>query len=316
MRHSLLRRAVPLALSVSLSLGAAVPALAAPSKAADAIAWSFGKDVEGWHYDGKWAYKGKPVIEHTKDVGGGALAAQVDFRTQKENGWSEIKLATDKATEAQPLDLGQNNRIAYDFYYQPDAMTQGAFKTKIYMKTAAGKETQAIADIDTKNAVDAKNGWKKAHVTAAFDAPDAPVVLLEVNLVGSETDYYGTLAVDDIALSYDDGYVTRTVQPTKQKKLDLKTLSTPAQVALTDANAIPACAKLYSFLAGLADSDYVLYGHMNDLLMHAGPGAAGTSDTYTMLHDYPAVMPIDAMTLAGNDTEYQGISRPRARIRP
>jgi len=118
-----------------------------------------------------------------------------------------------------------------------------------------------------------------------------------------------TAAADD----EDDVYVTRTVQPQRQKKLDLKQLATPAQVALTDAQAIPAAAQLYSFLGGVAKSDYVLYGHMNDLLMHAGPG---TSDTYTMLHDYPAVMPIDAMTLAGNDSEYQKHRPPKDALPP
>ena len=317
MNDRLLRRAVPLALSLSLAFGAAsAPAFASPAKAAEAISWSFAKDLEGWHYDGKWAYDGEPAALHLSEVGGGALAFDADYRSQKENGWSEVKFGAGAASEAQPLDVGRSNRLSFDFYFRPEAMTQGAFQTKVYMKTTAGAEVSAVTAIDTKNAADAGNGWKKAHVTAAFDTPAAPLTLLEVNIVGSETDYCGKLAIDNITLSYDDGYVTRTVQPAKQEKVDLKKLQTPAQVALTDAKAIPNAAKLYSFLGGIADSDYVLYGHMNDLLMHAGPGKAGTSDTYTMLHDYPAVMPIDAMTLAGNDTEYQNHEPPAGAYPP
>ncbi len=109
-------------------------------------------------------------------------------------------------------------------------------------------------------------------------------------------------AANTDAESLDDGYVTRTVKPIKQKKIDLKTLNIPKEAALSDPHAIPQAASLYAFLSGIADSDYVLYGHMNDLLMHAGPKG---SDTYGMVKDYPAVISMDAMTLAGNDTEYQ-----------
>ena len=304
MKNKMLRRVLPLTLSVSLALGAsAVPAFASPGKAAQAIAaWSFEKDAGGWQYDGKWAYKGKAVVEHTKEIGGGALAAKVDFRPTKDKDWSEVKLGQTAVSAEKPLDLGQANRIAFDFYYQPQAMTTGAFKAKIYMKTQDGKEVQAIADIDLKNAATGKNGYKKAHVLVPFDTPEVPVTFFEVNLVGSETDYCGTLCVDNITLSYDDGYVARTVKPAKQQKLDLKALTLPQEAALTDAKAIPEAARLYAFLEGIADSDYVLYGHMNDLLMHAGPKG---SDTYGMVRDYPALIPIDAMTLAGNDTEYQ-----------
>lgn len=304
MNNKMLRRVLPLTLSVSLVLGAsAVPALASPGKAAEAIAaWSFDKDTAGWQYDGKWAYKGKPAVAHTQAVGGGALKADVDFRPTQDKDWSEVKLGQSDVSEEKPLDLGNANRIGFDFYYQEKAMTTGAFKTKISMKTQDGKEVQAIADIDTKGATRAKDGWMKAHILVPFTTPETPVTLLEVNLVGSLTDYCGPLAVDNITLSYDDGYVARTVAPTKQRKLDLRALSIPQSVALTDAQAIPEAASLYAFLAGIADSDYVLYGHQNDLLMYVGKD----SDTYGMVKDYPAVLPIDAMTIAGNDTEYQG----------
>ena len=280
MNDRLLRRAVPLALSFSLAFGAAsAPAFASPAKAAEAISWSFAKDLEGWHYDGKWAYDGEPAALHLSEVGSGALAFDADYRGQKENGWSEVKFGAGAASEAQPLDVGRSNRLSFDFYFRPEAMTQGAFQTKVYMKTTAGAEVSAVTAIGTKNAADAGNGWKKAQVTAAFDTPAAPLTLLEVNIVGSETDYCGKLVIDNITLSYDDGYVTRTVQPAKQEKVDLKKLQTPTQVALTDAKAIPNAAKLYSFLGGIANSDYVHYYGDNELLRGAystncGPGCA------------------------------------------
>jgi mannan endo-1,4-beta-mannosidase len=213
-----------------------------------------------------------------------ALAARVDFTPTKDKDWSEVKLGQASVSEEKPLDMGQSNRIAFDFYYQPSAMTTGAFKTKIYMKTQDQKEVQAIADIDIKRATADKNGYQKVHVLVPFDTPEKPVIFFEVNLVGSETDYKGTLCVDNIALSYDDGYVARTVRPTKQKKLDLSQLSIPKEASLTDAKAIPQTASLYAFLEGIADSDYVLYGHMNDLLMHAGTG-----DSHFYVDDIHAV---------------------------
>ena len=179
MNDNMLRRALPLTLSLSFLLGtSALPAGASPSQNAPIItAWSFNKDAENWQYDGKWSYKGKPTVEYTKKIGDGALAARVDFRPVKDRDWSEVKLGQSRVTEEHPLDMGRSNRLSFDFYYQPQNRTTGTFKTKVYMKTKDGKEVQAIKDIDLKSVAADKNGFSKVHVVVPFDAPEKPVVM-------------------------------------------------------------------------------------------------------------------------------------------
>ena len=305
MNEKMLRKVLPLTLSAAFLLApfAGQEVYAAAKTQLQEQVWDFSQGQGSWKYNGKWAYQGEPVFSYDKTAGKGALKLDVDFTPDVEAGWSELKLADSSVSAATPRDISGYNRVSFDFYYNPQSMKRGAFKTKLYIKAADGKEISACPDIDLKSAKAVENGLQKVHVEVPFDAVNAKAVDFEVSIVGSNTDYKGSLYVDNITLGYDDGYVIRTVQTEPQQKVDMKKLQIPAEVALTDAQAIDNVARLYAYLKGMAASDYVMYGHQNDLLMKAGKG---DSDTYGMVRDYPAVIAMDAMTLAGNDTEYQG----------
>ena len=304
MNEKMLCRILPLALAVCFSPTLTQNVFAAvPTAAVQARNWDFSEGLEKWKFAGVWAYQGKPAVVHDKNIGKGAMKVTVDYRPNVEAGWSEIKLADSSITSAEPLALAGYNTAGFDFYYDPGKMTKGSFKTKLYMKLADGKDISVCADIDSSVAQSVGNGLKKVHISLPFQGGNVKVVDFEVSIVGANTDYAGNLYVDNIKLSYDDGYVKRTVLPIQQKRVELKSLEIPQSVALTDAQAIDNAASLYAYLKGMAGSGYVMYGHQNDLLMKAGKW---DSDTYGMVKDYPAIIAMDAMTLAGNNTEYQG----------
>ena len=304
MNEKMLKRVLPWTLSAAFLFAPfGVEQVEAAQAQVQAQVWDFVQGAGLWKYSGKWAYQGDAVLSYASGIGNGSLKLDVDFSKDVEEGWSEVKLANGGVSASSPLDLTGYNHVSFDFYYVPQAMHKGSFKTKLYMKMADGREVSACPDIDLKTAVKAGNGLQKVHVDVPFAATDGKVVDFELSVVGCNTDYQGSLYLDTITLGYDDGYVQRTVQPAAQQRVDMKKLSIPSTVALTDPAAIDNAARLYAYLQGMAASEYVMYGHQNDLLMKAGKA---DSDTYGMVKDYPAVIAMDAMTLAGNNTEYQG----------
>lgn len=309
MKKSQWQRMVPFAITAALVWGAFAPLGTVSAAQADnapaAKTWNFAKDAQGWQYAGKYGYKGKPVVAYDQKVGKGAIKVDVDFSKVADSGWSEVKLANSAVKAEAPLDIKGYNKVSYDFYYNPANMTKGSFKTKLFLKLPNNTDISAWPDIDLKQAKDAGNGLKMVHVEIPFNAAPVKIVDFEVNLVGSNTDYKGSLYVDNITMSYDDGYVVRTVKPERQAKLTNGDLQIPQEVALTDKAATPNTARLYAYLDAVANSPYVMYGHQNDRLMKAGKGGSSDSDTKDMLGDYPGVIEIDAMTLVGGNTEYQ-----------
>ena len=78
MQNKLLKKIIPLTLSAGMlfSLPAAVPQYvptfcqSEAQAAAKGMSWNFTKDLEGWKYGGKWAYKGKPAVNWSSEFGG------------------------------------------------------------------------------------------------------------------------------------------------------------------------------------------------------------------------------------------------------
>ena len=88
MKLDLLRKVIPLTLSAGmfLSVPAVLPQLAdlpvvsvsQAEAAAKSVNWEFKKDLDGWKYGGKWAYKGKPEVKQSAKFGG-SIEANVDY---------------------------------------------------------------------------------------------------------------------------------------------------------------------------------------------------------------------------------------------
>ena len=268
--------------------------------------WDFSSGLGSWSYDGRWPVLNPDPTKLAYDstVGGGS--ARLTAAMNVSQNWDEIKLGNNVDT----FNLNGYNILTYDLYYNPKAMMTGSFKTKLYMKSDAGKDiVNQTPDIDLSSAQDVTvNGtaYKKVTVSVPFSTADANIVYTGVSIVGYDNDYNGDFYVDNITLdqkTVPDGYVTKTEQTTPQTPIDLSVLTIPTEVALADPKATTSTADLYAYLQGIAKSDKVLYGHQNDTHHKAGwnGGGASNSDTYDMVGDYPAVIGIDALSLTGDE---------------
>jgi mannan endo-1,4-beta-mannosidase len=100
-----------------------------------------------------------------------------------------------------------------------------------------------------------------------------------------------------------DGYVNRMVAPQSKRPVDITKLAIPTEVKLADPQALPQTADLLAYLSGIASSDYVIYGHQNDLHRKVGTKLPGPSDTYDIVKDDAGLMGFDGLALTGNELE-------------
>lgn len=312
MKKSFLRKVIPLTLSAGMifSMPALVPQYMPQAMqsevqaAAKGMSWGFAKDLEGWKYGGKWAYKGKPSVAWSGDFGG-TIRLDLDYTPTVDQSWSEVKLEYAKAA-AKPVDLTGCNVLTYDFYFNPKAMTAGSFKTKVYAKDTAGHEVINVApDIDLSKAKDAGNGMKVVTVTVQFQPVKEKIQYFMFSIVGSNTDYKGAVYIGKVAaraVKLPDGYVKKTEHATNQQTVEPSALTMPSEVKLVDGKASERTAQTYAYLKGIADSKYVLYGHQNELHKKVSR-LPGKSDTYDMVQDISAVVGVDGLALTGDELD-------------
>ena len=321
MRKYGMKKTLPFILSAAFAMTAFLPQTewlsadlclhAAAAEKAQTTEWTFKKDLDGWRYGGIYAYKGVPEVTQSAKFGG-TIELKADFSQGKDSGWSEIKLEYG-GTAKMPLDVTGSNVVTYQLYYQPKNMTCGSFKTKVYAKDASGKEViNAAPSIDMEKAKDAGDGWKVVPVTVDFDAIEAPLSYFMVSVVGSNTDYKGSLHVGKLGIHYakrPDGYVNVTKKVTAQAPVDVKTLSLPQTVALVDPEASQKTAAAYAFLKGLAATDQVVYGHQNEMNRKVAKNLPGLSDTYDIVKDFSGIVGVDALALTGDELELTDAER-------
>ncbi|MBE6051471.1 MAG: mannanase [Clostridium sp.] len=271
-----------------------------------AYVWNFddsAKGLDGWKYEGNWAYKGTHDVSYDKDtVGSGALKIDVDYTKNSGDNWSELKI--DNYMSNKTIDMSKYNRCSFDFYYNPANMTQGSFKTKLFVNDKQNNSFSENADIDFGKAVYAGNGLKKVKVTVNFDSKDIQSNLIALSVVGCGTDYKGAVYFDNITLYKEDAediYVDKTAIPTKNPtQIDVSDLKTPETVKLVDSKASKETASLFAYLNGVGDAGKVIYGHQNDAHTKAVLKTSGSnSDTKDVTGSMSGLVGIDTLSLLG-----------------
>lgn len=262
-------------------------------------------DIIGWASAGNFDYAGGMTISHNTTVGDGSMKLDVDYSANSESSWSEAKFAY---TFAETKDLNGYNQFSFDFIYDPAKMTTGSFKAKLFSGSI-----DTNANIDTGKAVDCGNGLKKATVTLDFASAANSVNEFSVGLVGSNTDYKGSVYIDNVTfkqVTVVDIYVDATKTAEAQTPVTVAsdsitangtTQAAASQVKLVDVNATAATAKLSSYLDAVGKTDSVLFGHQNDIHHKAGNRALSNSDTKDVTGSIAAVVGIDALSLTGNE---------------
>ncbi|MDR3284579.1 MAG: hypothetical protein LBS97_05325 [Treponema sp.] len=267
--------------------------------------WTFDSaaDVAKWSVAAGefWQYSGEPSIKFdSKIAGSGSLRIDLDFSpASNQNDWSEPKI---KTVISPPLNMEGYTDFTFDFYFDPSKRTKGGFKTKIFSN--GGLEANGvIGDAGEELA----NGYIHTMGTIKMNAQEFPIDNLTFSIVGSGTDYKGPVFIDNIAFEKGtptDVEITKTVgEPTK---INPASLSLASSVTLVDGGASPATARLYAYLDAVGKTDYVLYGHQNDLHHKRGSVYTGssTSDTKDITGSISAVVGIDSLSLIGD--EYPG----------
>ena len=139
------------------------------------VDWKFNNSDDGWKYGGEYDYTGSKEVSYDKLTN--ALELNLDYRNNALSSWSEFKIS--KALDS-PIKFDGYNILTYDFIYNPQNMTTGSFKSKLFINGAA----DSYSDINLENSEDAGNGLKKAKVTIKFDSKSVNIDSIIISIIG------------------------------------------------------------------------------------------------------------------------------------
>ncbi|WP_297419938.1 glycosyl hydrolase [Clostridium sp.] len=272
-----------------------------PLPSVSPLEWNFDTDVNGWSYGGNWSYSGSTdnVVNYdSSTIGSGALKLSLDYSKDVASSWSEFKISKNLDAETS---FNGYNLLTYDFIYDPSKMTTGGFQTKLYITDSLNN----YGSIDLSKAEDIGNGLKKVQVTLKLTSQDVQANSITLSIIGASTNYKGDIYIDNIKLSQEvanDVYVEKTATTTAQVKVEPSDLgdNMPSSVKLVDSGATQKTADLYAYLKGIGKTEYVLYGHQNDIHHKAGSGSTN-SDTKDITGSISAIVGIDALSLTGSE---------------
>ena len=269
--------------------------------------WTFDKSSDGWMYEGKWAYNGpeEDIVRYNENLK--ALELGVDFTKDSESSWSEVKI---KNQLSETKNIKEYNVVKYDFIYNPDLMTKGSFKTKLFINNGPAKDT----DINLSNTEDLGDGVEKVQATISFDNTDVDIDSIVLSIIGSNTDYKGNIYIDNIAFGQEvqeEVYVEKTTVPKPQDKVTLDELKMPSFVKLVDSEATESTADLYAYLTAVGKTDKVIYGHQNDThkkSVYKGGSESDTKDVTSIIGDegsgsISGIVGIDSLSLVGDELD-------------
>ena len=277
-------------------VGAEKPAL----PEVEPITWTFDNNDDGWNFGGAYSYSGPQEDVVGFDEEKQALRLDVDYSGNVGDSWSEFKI--EKKFEGEKLKLNGYNVLTYDFIYNPKNMSTGMFKTKLFITDGPNKDVV----IDLSNGEDLGNGLKKAQAVIEFNNADIEAESITLGLVGSNTDYKGSIYIDNIKLAQaeqEDPYVEKTAVPEKQGLVSMDTLDMPSEVKLVDNEATKATADLYAYLMAVGKSDNVIYGHQNDTHHKALYKQGSNSDTKDITGSIAGIVGMDTLSFTGDELE-------------
>lgn len=305
------------------SMGNPVKVLAEEQKGEDSDIsilqeWNFDDGIDGWEHAGwDYQYNGERV---TTEAENGKLKVNVDFSKDGANSWSQTGVR-----KWGNISIQNANKLAFDFYYDPEKLTQGGFGIKTVVQYQDGEQYPSAVETDmeisTEEAEDAENGLKKVPVLITFDpVRQEECCNVVLCIIGKNTTYSGAVYVDHLrfikAGKVEDTSIDATVTADRDKKKvsyqngSLGTYNKENQkqetgisktITMVDPKADAAAKAAYAYLEAVGKSDSVIYGHQNDTSHKAGAAELSCSDTYDVTGDYAGVMGLDSLSLTGNE---------------
>lgn len=266
--------------------------------------------IEGYQYDSR------PALGNQDIDGKTMLKAAVDYTAKKSTSWSEAKI---DYTHPETVDsMAGYNTFKAEIYYNPEKMTQGSFKIKIFCESLGLDKDKELPAGKAVEGIDELKGYYKSELSITYNSKDASFDKLTLGIVGVSTDYEGDIYIGDARFTQvktDDIYVDSTITERIQSPITVsadgrsiktaagKRISIASKAALVDADAISETVQLYAYLQAVGQSDSVIFGHQNDTHKKAGTTGEGFSDSDTedVTGSIAGVVGIDTLSLTGNE---------------
>ena len=258
-------------------------------------------DYSKWSEEGGWDYyhggteNTSPKISYDKE--NERLAVDVDYSANSDKSWSEAKV---KCTVSEPVSIKNYNQVSVDVIYPADKMP--GTQIKFFAKDAETGKTafEVYGAIDTSNAENLDNGYKKVTVTMNIKPQEYAVSQVTVGIIGCNTSYKGTVYLDNLTLSQKDAtedFVEITAQPGEGTTAKI---TTPDSIKITDASADKSAKALYAYLQGLTKNDQVLFGHQNDVNKSVNT-SADLGDVADVTGSVSGAFGIDSLGVVGTE---------------
>ena len=243
---------------------------------------------EDWKNGGVWQYTNSIVNSVAEYNSSKMMKVDLDYTGMGSYSWSEAKLEN---KFAKSFDISAYNLLTFDYYY-PAAMSGS--KLKIFSNAGINKEAE-ITEVETLS-----DGMIHAKAQVRFSPTDKGLADLTIGFVGVNTEFKGSVYVDNITLSQYNAtgdFVKITATPNADGT-QADASKAPAQVRLSDANAGTSATALYAYLMALRENDQVLFGHENDINKMVS-STAKEGDVKDITGSISGVYGIDSLALTG-----------------
>ena len=245
----------------------------------------------GYQYFHGGTKNAAPELSYDANGGDGRLKVSLNYTSNSKESWSEAKV---KFTPETPADISNYNQVSVDLIYPENSNIS---KIKFFSNSGINKDTS----IDSFEAADAGNGYKKVTVTLGFSPSTTPMDDLTIGLIGSNSSFVGDVYLDNLTLSQKDAsadFTEITVTP-KAQGTQANVAVTGKTLTMTDPDASNSAKALYAYLQGLTESDQVLFGHQNDVSRSVGNNDLG--DVKDVTGSVSGIFGIDSLALFGSE---------------
>ncbi len=245
----------------------------------------------GYQYFHGGTKNAAPELSYDANGGDGRLKVRLNYTANSGESWSEAKV---KFTPKTPADISNYNQVSVDLIYPESSNIS---KIKFFSNSGINKDTS----IDSSEAADAGNGYKKVTVTLGFSPSATPMDDLTIGLIGANSSFAGDVYLDNLILSQKDAsgdFVTITATPNTDGT-QAKPEATDKTLTMTDPDASNSAKALYAYLQGLTESDQVLFGHQNDVSHSVGNNDLG--DVKDVTGSVSGIFGIDSLALFGSE---------------
>lgn len=233
----------------------------------------------------------EPELAYDANNGDGRLKVSLNYTANSGESWSEAKV---KFTPEKAVDISNYNQVSVDLIYPENSNIS---KIKFFSNSGINKDTS----IDTSEATDAGNSYKKVTITLGFSPSTTPLDDLTIGLIGVNSSFKGDVYLDNLILSQKDasGDFVKITKTPNANGTQAAVATTTKTLTMTDPNASDSAKALYAYLQGLTESDQVLFGHQNDVSRSVSGKELG--DVKDVTGSVSGIFGIDSLALFGSE---------------